>query len=68
MNLQTFIEVSALTIDDLYNRVMLASVGRYHATADFITATQNVVYRDVRGGKFYDLTTNIEFIEALDSL
>lgn len=62
------LEVSLLTIDDLYNRVMLASVGRYYASTDFITAVQNVVYRDVRGGKFYDLTTDIQFIEALESL
>lgn len=68
MSISTFIEVATSSIDEIYQTVMLASVGQHNATPQWIEAVKQHLYLDHHGGKLVDLLDNKPFMDALHTL
>jgi hypothetical protein len=68
MTVTQFMAILNSSIDEIYEAVMLASVGRYNVTSEYVEVVTTLIYRDRKGGRFFGLLENTEFMTALSHL
>lgn len=68
MNITAIIEIARGTVDDLFDAVVDAANHGLKIAPEAIEAINAVLYIDRKGGTYAPLTTNKEFLTALNRI